>query len=88
LWFDKIQEAADGHLGMAALLRITLASAELSCCQWFAGLPGGSTSAKASQQACVPVTTSTAYSQLYSCVFRTFSEIAGSTTLLRRHLQT
>jgi len=31
LWFDKIQMAADGHLGMMELLHVTFASAGLSC---------------------------------------------------------
>jgi len=52
------------------------------------GLPTDSTSAETSGHPHVPVTSSTAYSQLYSDVFRTFSEIAGSTTLLRHHVQT
>ena len=36
----------------------------------------------------VPMTASTAYSQLYSELFRAFSDITGSTRLLRQHLHT
>jgi len=51
-----------------------------------AGLLSDKTSSEAAEQPPVTVTASTAYSKLYSDVFRTFSEIAGSTTLLRQHL--
>ena len=36
----------------------------------------------------VPMTASTAYSQLYHELFRAFTDITGSTTLLRQHLHT
>lgn len=54
----------------------------------FAGLPRDNKSDEGSKHPSVPLTCSTAYSQLYSDVFRTFSEIVGSTTLLHHHLQT
>ena len=46
------------------------------------------TTCEASDLLAVPMTASTAYSQLYSELFRAFSDITGSTRLLRQHLHT